>query len=335
MDNIQYYAPVIIPTLCRYKHFKQCIESLMRCTHAIKTDVFIGLDYPAKDEHWSGYRKILNYLNTIEEQSCFKSLNIIRRERNYGLGKNGNSAMLIKEILKKYDAYIFSEDDNIFSPAFLDFINRGLQLYKDNKQILAINGYSFYFNFRCAEDDTVYFGNYTFSGWGYGIWKDRRIKLDTLSSKWLRSKGIIKSCLMIAKNYGWERTLRYVSALNIPDNKFRITDYMIASYMILDKKYVIIPRISLVRNIGIDGSGENFENVSDINKNKYSRQLIYEGTEYSIVKNGPDYFKINNKVYEENSLDKISFFKFLTILSKAILCKVGKIIKHLINNIGK
>ena len=40
-------APVIIPTLCRYDHFKRLMESLNKCTWADKTDVYIGLDYPA------------------------------------------------------------------------------------------------------------------------------------------------------------------------------------------------------------------------------------------------------------------------------------------------
>ena len=47
-------APVIIPTLCRYDHFKRLMESLNKCTWADKTDVYIGLDYPAKEEHRDG-----------------------------------------------------------------------------------------------------------------------------------------------------------------------------------------------------------------------------------------------------------------------------------------
>ena len=32
------YAPVVIPTLCRYEHFKACLESLSLCTGAENTD---------------------------------------------------------------------------------------------------------------------------------------------------------------------------------------------------------------------------------------------------------------------------------------------------------
>lgn len=53
------YAPVIIPVLCRYKHFTKCIESLKNNGWAKYTDIYIGLDYPAKDSHVKGYKKYL------------------------------------------------------------------------------------------------------------------------------------------------------------------------------------------------------------------------------------------------------------------------------------
>lgn len=328
MVRIDSFAPVVIPTLFRYDHFKLCIESLIGCTHAENTDVFIGLDYPAKDEHWVGYKKISDFLESLEKRLPFKSLNVIRRERNFGLGKNGNATRLIEDILKRYDSYIFSEDDNVFSPAFLDFINKGLQQYKNDHHIMAINGYSFFFNFRCADGDTVFLENYTFSAWGYGMWKDRYEEFKHMSSKMFRSKGIIRSSLWIAKEYGWERALRYITALNYPENKFPLTDYNYATYMILEKKFAVVPRISLVKNIGIDGSGENFKGVSSIIIDNYMSQSIYEETEYPIVKEGQDYFLINNKIYEHNSIDKISFAKFCSILTTAFVKKTMRTIRN-------
>lgn len=35
--EIKNYAPVIIPTLCRYEKFRNCIETLSKCTGADKT----------------------------------------------------------------------------------------------------------------------------------------------------------------------------------------------------------------------------------------------------------------------------------------------------------
>ncbi len=60
------WAPVFIPTLCRFEHFKRCVESLAVCTHANETELFIALDYPCKESHWDGYRRIEAHLGGVK-----------------------------------------------------------------------------------------------------------------------------------------------------------------------------------------------------------------------------------------------------------------------------
>ena len=79
------YAPVLIPTLNRYDHFSKCIESLAQCVDSDKTDLFIALDYPTKESHWEGYKKIEKICSQI---SGFKSVNILKRETNLGAISN-------------------------------------------------------------------------------------------------------------------------------------------------------------------------------------------------------------------------------------------------------
>ena len=107
-EEITTFAPVSIPTLCRFEHFKRCIESLSRCTWAEYTDVYVALDYPAKESHWEGYKKIKAYLDTCGNMT-FKSLNVVIREKNYGIGSQGNMATLNKGIRQKYDRYIITD----------------------------------------------------------------------------------------------------------------------------------------------------------------------------------------------------------------------------------
>ena len=33
-NELHIYAPVVIPTLCRYEHLKRCIDTLSECTGA-------------------------------------------------------------------------------------------------------------------------------------------------------------------------------------------------------------------------------------------------------------------------------------------------------------
>ena len=133
--RFEIYAPVIIPTLCRFEHFKRCIDSLSRCTGAEYTDLYIGLDFPAKDSHWPGYNKICGYVSQI---TGFNQVIVYKREYNYGASANTHA--LKESIIKQYDRYIFSDDDNEFSPNFLDYMNEGLTRFKDNPNILKICG---------------------------------------------------------------------------------------------------------------------------------------------------------------------------------------------------
>ena len=134
--TITTYAPVIIPTLNRNVHFERCLESLERCSGADQTEVYVALDYPPSEKYKEGWKKIDDYLRLKESQNGFKKLHVIRRDRNYGIcHENGNYETLIREIKKSYDRYILSEDDNEFSPCFLEFQNKCLERFKDDPRI--------------------------------------------------------------------------------------------------------------------------------------------------------------------------------------------------------
>ena len=240
------YAPILIPTLNRFEHFKRCVESLSQCTHAEKTDLYIALDYPLKESHWEGYNKIEKYIHGI---SGFNTITVLKRNENYGALKNyfeGN-----KEILEKFDRIIFTEDDNEFSINFLDFINKGLEKFKDDKNITAICGYNY-----PIEIPDQYMHNYyyykDFSAWGYGIWKDRYKTFyytPQEQSEFLRNWRYALQAYKIAgqKIRSHLNTIK----LNLP----LYGDGVISLENIKYDKYCIFPAVSKVRNRGHDGSG--------------------------------------------------------------------------------
>lgn len=124
------FYPVIIPTLNRYTHLRRCVESLARNTHASETELIIGLDYPPSEKYVEGYRQVKAYLPTI---TGFKKVTIFERPENWGAVKNYTH--LINYVFNTYDAFIATEDDNEFSPCFLDYMNLMLQRYKDDHRI--------------------------------------------------------------------------------------------------------------------------------------------------------------------------------------------------------
>jgi len=249
--EIKQYTPVLIPTLNRYEHFKRCVESLERCTGADKTDVYVGLDYPPSEKYVEGWKKIDAFLLEKEKQNGFKNLFVRRRDHNCGIVGEGNNLGLLREEIKQVtNKYIFSEDDNEFAPNFLEYINWGLENYKDDNSILAICG--------CKDIDThdiknnVYKLNTIFNAWGYGMWFDRREKLDRLFDHKLLMEFVHKTKL--TDIFNTTKVTRASSLLYQVAKKTFHGDFII-SLLPKDEKWCVFPKDNKVRNWGWDGTG--------------------------------------------------------------------------------
>ena len=303
-------APVTIPTLCRYEHFKRCIESLSRCTLADKTEVYVALDYPAKESHWDGYNKIKDYLLSHKEDNLgFKKLIVILRDKNYGLGVNGNTKTLWKEILTLYDRVIFSEDDNEFSVNFLVYMNEGLKKFKNNPDVFAICG--FFHGEDLGTYQQNYYLDYEVCAWGMAYWKDKYEKyMDFCSKNPPRDILLSKKMLTVFKV-----CKQWILPLLIMNRKrVRWGDYYMGMYCCFNKMVNIHPVISKVRNWGFDGSGatcnQTDNRYADI-KMDQAENFIFD--DYHEVKNQEDY--IFKCLYPyRNSLSLKERFKIMVYL---------------------
>ncbi len=316
IHDTEKYAPVIIPTLCRYEHFRNCLESLMKCTHADKTDVYVGLDYPAKEAHWVGYKKINEYLDDISEKHNFKSLNVIRRDHNYGIGPNGNTNELRRYVLSFSDTLIFTEDDNIFSPAFLDFINKGLRKFRTDNTVLAINGYRHFYNVR-SKGNTFFRQNVDFSAWGYGIWKDRveRYTEELSDRKYLLKKAVNPITWFRLYRNGLNRCLNFIAILR--KRSGRITDNTLSVYMAINNMDVVMPCDNLVRNMGWDNTGENCHDGNELAR-LHMTQPMSDLANFEYVGTGFEFYRKNRQIYRSESYGRIGWGN----LMKRILKKV-------------
>lgn len=327
--EITQFAPVLIPTLSRYEHFKRCVESLAKCTHAEKTDLFIALDYPSKEEHWEGYIQICSFIETI---NGFGSVVIIRREINYGPYENYTDALT--QIFKTYDILILSEDDNFFSRDFLNFVNQGLEIYKNRADIFSVSGYNYPIKQRINETEHGFLWQ-GYSAWGVGLWKNKwnEIHWDKLKQE-DDIKSFLKSPYQVYKHFR-------IANHYIP-NKLRMIrengifgDVYITYYLFKNSMYSIFPTQSRVRNMGHDGSGVH---CGDIKNNPFINQTLYEGSSnYTLDPNVSinDYY--NREIYYFTRLNfkqrTSTFIHWLHFIKKEATYKVIYIIKkHLSKN---
>lgn len=152
------YAPIYIPTLNRYEHLRKCLESLSHCTGADQTEVYIALDYPPLDK-WDkyapGWEKNKEFLHSCGDMG-FKKLHLIERTENYGTwnkGAIGNGKSIQAEMAKLYDCFIFTEDDNIFAPSFLEFMNKGFEKFRYDDKVISLCGYRYFYPVRYEKNN--------------------------------------------------------------------------------------------------------------------------------------------------------------------------------------
>ncbi len=240
------YAPVVVPTLCRFEHFKKLVESLQKNEWAKYTDLYIAVDYPAKPAHEDGHRKICEYLDAGIEG--FNEVIIEKRTENYGAAKN--SADITKKIRDKYDRWIYMEDDIEVAPSFLEFMDKALEKYKDDPRVLRICGFSYPL---ISKPPSNYSELTLINAWGAGFWADKVI--------WGKAPLA----------YFRKKFRNYIHARRCIENNALSYEYMLdcilyakpplcgdlknSAYATINHMYAIAPVTSLVRNNGFDGSG--------------------------------------------------------------------------------
>ena len=247
--EIKQYAPVLIPTLNRYEHFINCLESLEKCTGADKTDVYVSLDYPPSDKYKEGWQKISEYLTEKEKPNGFKCLTVIRQTKNLGVSYPSNYTFLKDLVIEKYDRYISTEDDNVFSYRFLEYINLCLDKYENDDSVYAVTGYLTPIDMPKVEASVMKLQE--MSAWGCGFWKAKRLPQE----KMMKLVDEMLTSTDLRKHFVRRRPSIYTGLMHMKSTKDIWGDCFITAYEYYAGKYCIYPTTSLVQNHGWDGTG--------------------------------------------------------------------------------
>ncbi|MCX8009619.1 MAG: glycosyltransferase, partial [Ignavibacteria bacterium] len=140
---------------------------------APESELYIFSDGPKGEKDFNKVAEVRKFIKSIT--TGFKKIIIIEREKNLGLA---NSIITgVSEVLRNNDKIIVMEEDLISSPNFLDFLNRSLQKYENNKKVFSVTGYTYQLMIPTGYKFDNYFTTRCES-LGWGTWKDRWIKAD-------------------------------------------------------------------------------------------------------------------------------------------------------------
>ena len=163
-------------------------------------------------------------------------------------------------MLEKYGRLIFVEEDAVTSPYFLEFMNNGLDNYKDRKEVFAVCGYfppiKIPAKYNC---DAVL--SPRMNAWSFAIWKDRydQIAMNVIPEDYkniFRDKGKSKEYRVGGDIVMWQLEALSKGLVDGLDIRIDYTMY------IKGRKYTLCPTKSLVDPIGLDGSGEHWKSTS-------------------------------------------------------------------------
>ncbi|MBR1755794.1 MAG: helix-turn-helix domain-containing protein [Bacteroidaceae bacterium] len=161
-------SPVALFVYNRADNTRRTLRALLANTLAPQTSLYVFSDGGRDEASWKAVREVRAVLHEIEAEvsraRTLYNMTIVERPVNYYLERNIIEG--IHQVLEQHDTVIVLEDDIVTSPHFLQFMNDAFRLYRDDKRVMHVSG------FTRIEARGIYFSPFM-AGWGWGTWRDR------------------------------------------------------------------------------------------------------------------------------------------------------------------
>jgi len=252
-------SPIALFVYNRPLHTRKTLESLKQNKLAAKSILYIFSDDAKTHKDEKAVNEVRNYIKDI---NGYYDIVIKQRKGNYGLAKSIIEG--ISEIFRNNEKIIVLEDDIVTSPKFLEFMNNSLEFYDEISSVYSISGYSFPIEIPPKYDQEIYFLRRS-SSWCWATWKDRweQALWDNSFYKKKISDNITRKNFNIG---GSDLTPMLVKQVN---NKIDSWAIRWAFTHYLNNGNCVFPVKSLVKNIGTDATGTNFDSKTS----KYNVEL--------------------------------------------------------------
>lgn len=236
-------APVALFVYNRVDHTRRTVDALKQNLLAKESDLVVFSDAAKSIEHEAAVAEVRRYLSEI---GGFKSLRIVERKTNFGLARSVIDG--VGQLCDQYGKVIVLEDDLETSPFFLQYMNNGLNCYELSNEVISIHGYVY----PTGQELPETFFLRGADCWGWATWKRGWDIFDADAGKHLEalSKQKLECEFNFDNNNDYTGMIK--AHLTGKINSWAICWYASA---FLANKLTLYPGVSLVQNIGNDGSG--------------------------------------------------------------------------------
>ena len=259
----QNLAPVILFVYNRPDHTLKTLQALYNNELSAKTTLFVFADGIKTDANENDKSNIEKVRKLIRQKAWCKEVIVIEADKNKGLANSIIEG--VTSTLEKYDKVIVLEDDIITGRGFLNYMNEALIMYENDSKVASVHAHNFPIKTKGLH--TTFFLRGA-DCWGWGTWKSR------WSSSSLNSISLYEGLIRKKLSFEFDLEGAYPYTAMLKDEiEGTINSWAIRwhAFNFLEDKLTLHPAKSLIRNIGLDGSGthcrkgrgEGFRNFVD------------------------------------------------------------------------
>lgn len=235
--------PVALFVYRRLEHTRSVVSALMNCKLSEKVHLIVYSDGPKDIGAEIDVNKVREFILTV---SAFAKVDVKLQPTNVGLARSITEG--VSEVLRIYDHVIVLEDDVVVRDEFLLYMTESLLRYRDHSSVWHISGWSHPISGEGLSD--CYFTS-VMSCWGWATWRSRwqyyRKDPALLCDSW--SQGNINEFNLQGAHDFWRQVKQNKSG--------KIDTWAIFWFATIFENdgLCLQPTVSLVENIGNDGTG--------------------------------------------------------------------------------
>lgn len=253
-------APVVLFVYSRLEHTKRTMDALKLNKRAVDTELYVFCDAPnprATKEQLTEIYATHEYLKL--QNDGFAKINLEISELHRGAGKAIIRGISI--VLAKHGKCIILENDMEVEPLFLEYMNNGLEAYKDDKRIYGIASTSYKFQLPCWYKKDLFLLTRPQS-WGWATWLDRWQNVD-----WeVKDFQEIEVSERLQRSFNVGGNDLYYMLKDQMEGRTDTWDLQWAWHIFKQKGYFVYSRWNFQRNCGFDGSGAHCGNNNQIQR---------------------------------------------------------------------
>ncbi len=247
----------------RSEHLKQVLDALKASKPERPKKLYIFQDGLKGKEHREEWLQTTNLIESID----WCQVEFVQALVNQGLA---NSIVKgVTHVLEQNDGVVVLEDDCVPMPGFLSYMRKGLEKYRTCERVFHIGGYGNPAFMNLIHRD-IYFRRGVDS-WGWATWKDRWSTFDYKKDYFTLLQTDRQLALEAALWSGLDIQNWIIGSMNGKTDTWA-TQW--ALNIMEHNGMCMLPRQSLVMNVGFDGTGTNCAVTNEFETEYYKDEVV-------------------------------------------------------------